>query len=95
MTEEQAIKLYDSGWWEGLPDVAIVSFQLFEPRLCMPFGDFHQAVEACLKRPVWTHEFAHPTSLKKEFLGDRPAPTFEEIVQLIPKEKRVLFMEGT
>lgn len=56
----------------------------------MDFGTFHKAMEEALGRPVWTHEFAFSDQLKKEFLGDKPAPTFEEIVNLIPAEKRII-----
>lgn len=59
MNKEQAIKLAESGWWKELSADVITSFQLFEERLCMPFGDFHGAVEKSLARPVWTHEFAY------------------------------------
>lgn len=92
MTEEQAIALAESSWWIGMSAHDIVMFQLFEPLLCMDFGAFHKAVEKALGRPVWTHEFASSNveNLKKEFLGDKPAPTMEEIINLIPKEKRAL-----
>ena len=89
MTREQAIKLAESEWWEGLSDHDIVMFQLFEDKLCMPFGRFHEAVEKVLGRPVWTHEFAFD-GIKKEFLGDKPAPSWDEIVNLIPAEKRII-----
>lgn len=90
MTKEQAIELGKMRWWEGLSAHDIVMFQLFEPLLCMDFGTFHKAMEEALGRPVWTHEFAFSDQLKKEFLGDKPAPTFEEIVNLIPAEKRII-----
>ena len=90
MTEEQAIALYDSGWYKDRTDEDLVSFQLFEPKLCMPFGEFHRAIESVLGRPVWTHEFAKVEALRKEFLKEKPAPTFEEIVNLIPEEKRII-----
>lgn len=89
MTKEQAIQLADSKWWEGVSDHDIVMFQLFEEKLCMPFGRFHEAVEKALGRSVWTHEFAFD-GLKQEFLGDKPAPTWDEIVNLIPEEKRII-----
>lgn len=90
MTQEQAVRLYDSGWWKGKSSHDIVMFQLFEERLCMPWGDFQEAVEKALGRPVWTHEFASPDHLKGEFLGDRPAPTFQQIVDIIPADKRII-----
>jgi hypothetical protein len=90
MTEEQAIALYDSGWWKDKTARQIVMFQLFEDRLCMPFGEFQKAVEEALGRPVWTHEFGSRGGLEKEFLGDKPRPTMEEILAIIPEDKRIL-----
>lgn len=90
MTKDQAKALYDSGFWKELSARERVEFQLFEERLCMPFDIIQEAVEATLGRSVWTHEFAHPDNLRKEFLGDRPAPTFQDIVNLIPESKRIL-----
>lgn len=90
LTREQAVALADSKWWIGLPAQHVVEFQLFEDRLCMDFGDFHAAVKKALGRGVWSHEFADIERLRKEFLGERPAPTFTEIIALIPEEKRVV-----
>ena len=91
MTKEQAIAMYDSGWWKDKTAKAIVTFQLFEERLCMPFGDFHEAVEKALGRSVWTHEFGLAADgLKKEFLGEKKPPTMEQIINLIPEAKRIL-----
>jgi hypothetical protein len=90
MTKEQAIQLANSGWWKSLSAHDIVMFQLFQDRLCMDFGDFHKAVAEVLGRGVWTHEFAKPELLRKEFLGDRPAPTMIEIIEMIPAEKRII-----
>ena len=92
MTKQEAIALANSGWWKDASPEAIVSFQLFEERLCMDFGAFHEAVTKCLGRPVWTHEFAGDR-LKKEFLHEKEPPTFDEILALIPEGKRVLFVK--
>jgi len=56
----------------------------------MPFEDFHAAIEKALGRSVWTHEFAFADSLMAEFLGERPAPSMQDILDLIPPEKRIL-----
>ena len=40
-------------------------------------------------RPVYTHELANPKALQEEYEGKRPAPTFEEIANMIPEEKRM------
>lgn len=91
LTKEQAIELAKSEWWKGLSAHDIVMFQLFESRLCMDFSDFHKALEECLGRGVWTHELGLDCDgIKKEFLGDRSAPTFEQICNLIPVDKRMI-----
>jgi hypothetical protein len=89
LTEKQAIKFANSGVWKNWTPEQIVEFQLFQELLCMPFGDFHEAVEIVLKRPVWTHEFASK-GIEKEYLKLKPAPSFDEIINLIPENKRVL-----
>ena len=91
MTREQAVALFDTLWWIDRDPANIVAFQLFEERLCMPFDKFHEAVETALGRPVWTHEFGSGVKgLREEFLKERPARTFEEIMALIPKDKQIL-----
>ena len=87
---EQAIKLAKTEWWKHVDAETIVAFQLYEDMLCMNFSDFHEAVEKVLDRPVFTHEFAYPDKLREEHQGDRSKPTFEEIMDLIPEEKRLI-----
>lgn len=87
--KEKAIALANSGWWKDTPHREIAEFQLMTAELCVPFGVFHEAVEKSLGRPVWTHEFAlNYEGIMQEFLGQRPAPTFDEILNLIPEEAR-------
>jgi len=95
MTKEEAIALANTGWWKNQPPEAIVSFQLFEERLCMDWADFQEAVSKCLHRPVWTHEFArgNADALQREFLNEKAAPTFEEICALIPEVKRIVIIQ--
>lgn len=93
MTSEEAIRLAETRWWEECDDNTIVRFQLFEEKLCMDFPEFHRALESVLDRPVFTHELAfvnEPHGLKNEYLGEADPPTFEEIINLIPEEKRVI-----
>lgn len=91
MTEQEAIALYDSGFWKEMSFRDRAMFQLFEKRLCMPFSVFHEAMEKALARPVFTHEFGlNLDGLKKELLGEKAAPTIEEIIGLIPEEKRII-----
>jgi hypothetical protein len=89
MTKEEAIKLYESKFWETMTYAERAKFQMFEKLLCMPFNVFHEAVEKTLGRPVWTHEFAGDR-LKKELLGQSPAPSMEDIMNMIPAEKRMI-----
>ena len=89
--EDRAIALAESGWWESCTDREIVSVQLFTEELCTPFGRFQEAVEKVLGRPVWTHEFAfNYDGIVSEFLGEKQPPTLEEILDMIPEEKRLM-----
>lgn len=90
LTKEDAVALHDSGFWEAMTYRDRALFQLSENLLCMPFSVFHEAVEKSLGRSVFTHEFAHMGALLKELLGEKPAPSFEEILALIPPEKLVI-----
>jgi hypothetical protein len=93
LTREQAIRLAESRWWESsdVTDESIVRFQLFEERLCMDFAEFQLALERVLGRPVFTHELGlNVDGIKREYLGAADPPTFEEIVNLIPEEKRII-----
>lgn len=90
MTENQAVALGNSGWWKDKTPRQIAMFQLFEDRLCMPFSDYHGAMEKALGRPVFTHEFASPERLQRELLGSSLPPTFKQIIEMIPEAKRIL-----
>lgn len=92
MTLEQAVALAESRWWETCSDYDIALFQLHEDRLCLPFERFHEAVEKALGRPVFTHEFGTlgHAGLCRELLGDKPRPSFADILALIPAAKRVV-----
>jgi len=91
LTREQAIEFHRSKKWQGWSDGAIVGFQLFQELLCVPFDVFHAATEKVLNRSVWTHEFAlNHDGLIAEYLGQKPKPSFEDIMNLIPEEKRIV-----
>ena len=90
LNKGQAIRMCKSKVWEDWTDEQIVRFQLFQDKLCMDFSKFHEAISKVLKRDVYTHEFAYPDELKKEYLGAKSKPTLEEIINLIPEEKRLL-----
>jgi hypothetical protein len=94
LTKQEAISIYESDVWKKWSDMEVVQFQLFTPKLCIPFERFHEAVENVLGRPVYTHEFGlNADGLKAEFLGEKKAPTLKEIIELIPKEKRIILRE--
>ena len=90
LTSEQAITFAENGKWQDMTDKEIVEFQLFQKCLCMPFSKFHESMEKVLGRPIWTHEFAFPDLLKAEYNKTKTTPTMEEIINLIPEEKRVV-----
>jgi hypothetical protein len=94
MTKKQAVALAKSGWWRRCSAREVALFQLSERRLCMDFGAFHAAVEKALGRSVWTHEFADPQRLRAELLGERPTPTMEQILDMIPAAKRIIVTTG-
>ena len=90
MTQKEAIALAKTEFWKGMTYRELATFQLFEEKICMPFDVFHEATEKSLGRPVWTHEFASPGRLRKELLGESPAPSMKEIIELIPADKRIV-----
>lgn len=91
---EKAVELANTNWWELCEPREIAEFQLFTVELCCPFSVFHEAIEKALGRPVWTHEFGlNYDGIVQEFLGEREAPTMQEIIELVPEEKRLaIFM---
>ena len=92
LTKKQAIALAKSKVWENWTNEEIVRFQLFQEKLCMDFSRFHEAVEAVLDRPVYTHEFAWADEVKKEYLGVKKPPTLTETIELIPEDKRLIIL---
>ena len=94
MTKNEAILKAQSGWWETATPEAIVDFQLYESRLCMPFDEYHKAIEKVFRRPVWTHEFADQKALQAEYEGRKRAPSMSEIIELLPTEKTIVVMDA-
>ena len=92
LTKEEAIAFYDNKCYENMDYKQRAIFQIQQDLLCMPFDVFHESVEKALGRPVYPHEFSlkYREGLMKELLGGKDAPTFEEIIGLIPEEKRIL-----
>lgn len=57
----------------------------------MPFGVFHESLEKALGRGVFTHEMAlNRQGLLNELRGLVPSPSFDEIMDLIPADKRII-----
>jgi hypothetical protein len=90
LNQEQAKSLFDSGLWKAWTPDQVVRFQLFQDRLCVEFSHFHKCITEVLCRSVFTHEFGFRDDLIKEYLGEKPAPTFDEIINLIPEQKRII-----
>jgi hypothetical protein len=89
--KEQAIQFYETEWWKDKSYREIAFYQLFTAELMCPFDVFHEAVEKSLGRPVFTHEFGlNYDGLCEEFLGYRSAPSLQDIINLIPEDKRVV-----
>lgn len=90
LTKQQAINFHNSGIWQDMTLQQCFDFQFNQKLLCMPFDRFHEAAEHVLGRPVYTHEFAYPDQLRAEYYGEKEAPTLDDIINLIPAEKRIL-----
>lgn len=88
-TEDEAMKIYDSGEWQVWTDDYKFVYQITQDRLCMPWDAFHAATETALGRSVWTHEFAEPKSLLREYLGQIERPTMEEVFSKLPQDKTI------
>ena len=92
LTKKQAIEFANSKVYEAWSPRQIAEFQIEQERLCVPFDLFHESVEKTLGRPVFTHEFAFSENLRKELFGEKEPPTLEEIMELIPTEKRAFIL---
>ena len=93
LNEQEAKALYESKEWESWDDKTLATFQLLQDKLCVDFSRFHAAIEKTLGRPVYTHEFGlNRDGLIKELLGEKPAPTLKEIIEMIPEEKRIIML---
>ena len=91
LNEKEAIEFYDSEAWKHLSASQKASFQMNQQLLCMPFAEFHKAVEEVLGRSVLTHEFDFPL-IRDELNGKVPPPSMGEIMDLIPTDKRIVIV---
>ena len=91
LTKTQAIAFHDSGAWKSMNHRQRAEFQMQQKKLCMPFGIFHEAIEKALGRPVFTHEFGlNEKGLNAELFKGKNPPTLEQIIEMIPEEKRIV-----
>jgi hypothetical protein len=86
--------LAGTDWWKGRDARSAALFQMDAKLLCMPMDEFHRIMEEALGRPVYTHEFGlNWDGLKRELLGEAEAPSFDEIVALLPASKTIIVDE--
>lgn len=94
MTKDEAIALAKTGWWRTKSPREIAEFQLREPRLCMDFSEYHEAVEKALGRPVFTHEFVRPDWLLDELAGKREAlDPLDSLRAIAGPEKEIIVLD--
>ena len=93
LTKDQAIDFSKKEACKYLSFRKRAELQMTQDRLCMPFDVFHEAIEKTLGRPVYTHEFGlNVDGLKNELFNGAEPPSFEDIMNLIPKNKRVILV---
>lgn len=93
LTKKQAIAFCENKLYEGMTSRQIAEFQMEQDRLCVPFDVFHKAITEALGRPVFTHEMGlNYDGLRKELYGENEPPTLEEIITLIPEDKRIMIL---
>lgn len=90
MTKKAAIRFFDNKGWIFLNERKRAELQINQDLLCMPFDIFHSAIEKTIGRSIFTHEFGSKgcVGLKKELFEGKAPPTFIEIMDLIPEDKR-------
>jgi hypothetical protein len=91
LTKGEACRIYDTKEYENWSDREKVAAMLYGKLVCMPFDVFHAAIERVLDRPVFTHEFGYNfDGIVKEFEGTGKKPNLEEVIEMIPEEKRII-----
>jgi len=91
LTKEQAIEFAKSEAWKDMSYRQRAEFQICQDKLCMPFNIFHEALEETLNRSVYTHELGlNYAGLMAELFEGKEPPTFQEIMEMIPAEKRII-----
>lgn len=94
MTRDDAIFLAGTDWWKGRDARSAALFQMDAMLLCMPMNEFHRIMEEALGRPVYTHEFGlNWDELRRELLGEVAAPSFDDILALLPSTKTIIVVK--
>ena len=88
LTKEECLAFIHNECSKGWNAWKIASFQAQQDRLCFDFSTFHKAIEVCLQRPVYTHEFINQERICDELFKDKKSPTWEEMMSWIPDDKR-------
>ena len=74
-----------------MTDLNIAMFQLFNPRLCMPFEVFKTSLQKVLGRPTSTFGYGRIQDVEKMkedllAISGRPAPSIEELRAMVADE---------
>ncbi len=75
---------------EMLDEEREIEMRLLEGPLEIPFNLLHKRIEELVGRPVWTHEMGLNWEGLVAEASHRDHPTFQEVVELIPKNKRLV-----
>lgn len=92
---ERAMKLVATKWWETATPREIAHLQLWRRECICPLSLFVDSLSPALGRPVMHHELGCDwDGLCLELIGERDAPTMQQIVGLIPEDKRMVLEVG-
>lgn len=65
ITQDRAIEISESNWWERASDLQIAYIQLHQARLICNFHRFHQACERVIDSPIQSMSFGIRTLVDK------------------------------
>lgn len=94
LSKTNAVALANSKFYENLTPEQIAIFQLFQSRLCMPFGVFHKAVDKFVPGVSTIGFGLMVDELQNEVRGSKGPPTLEEILSFMPDHLKALCSEG-
>lgn len=67
LTQTEARQIYKLKWYRGKTPEEIVSFQISQRHICMPFRKYRRAMEIVLRHPVEMWEFKDKKLLAEEY----------------------------